>query len=701
MIFETPPEKIDPPSPALYIGAGLAQFFVLLVVRFQISDPSFAFALMLLMGIGLFTAFRMRQRGVGTNIVPAGAVVVAALFLLSLSRNSALSGILPVEIFIGTEISVVIALAITAALSNFLAVSDDAVSFSMVWGVAIIGLSGSLDLNRELIFCFFGFLLCVAFVLVHQNYLNQARQSGPVRNIPSPLVKFQFMAALAAWIFAAVVGATLSIPLRALGKGISLRQVVDQLQLPRSAIAGNRGGASGVPSLNFENRSEFRVGLGPTRDDQTEVMTVVSPRPRYWRGRSYLNYGPGGWTNPDLPAAPQPLTTRNPEAEMPTYSVEVADRPKLGERSTETHKFETASELFGSVFHAAEPVALRGKFESILMRVDGTLGGNLGSGRKYEVDSEVVEIDPYALDKSSRDYPDTIRQRYLWTGATNPALDKLVTEAVGSTGGAYSRAEAIRRFVLSRCTYSLSARAVPTGTDPVLFFLNESREGYCDLFATATTVLCRYAGLPARIVTGFNSGTVDAQNPNLYHLRNSNRHAWTEVYFTGYGWVPFDATVDSMVASEAPPPSVPTQKLTWKDKLLEMLPRILLGLGACGLLYLGGGEIRRMFVSAPPLFPLSPQAKRVGATYRKALQATRRAGVERTATMSTAEHMSLVREKLGADVAEALAPLAQLADISIFSNRPVGDTEVSKAESYLKTFLQSLKGSRSARASKQ
>ncbi|MGC4047420.1 MAG: transglutaminase domain-containing protein [Armatimonas sp.] len=701
MISETPPEKIDPPSAPLYIGAGLAQFFVLMVVRFQVSDPSFAFALMLLTGIGLFTAFRMRQRGIGTSIVPAGAVVVSALFLLSLSRNSLLAGILPSEIFIGTEISVVIALALTAALSNFLAVSDDAVSFTLVWGVAIIGLSGSLDLNRELIFCFFGFLLCVAFVLVHQNYLNQARQTGPVRHISTPLVKFQFVAALAAWIFASIVGASLSIPLRALGKGISLRQVVDQLQLPRSAVGSRMGSSGGSPSLNFENRSEFRVGLGPTRDDQTEVMTVTSAHPRYWRGRSYLNYGPNGWSNPDLPVSPQPLTTKNPDADMPAYPVTIPNRPKLGKRSIETHQFELTSELLGSVFHAAEPVQLRGKFEFILMRGDGTLGGNLGSSRKYEIDSEVVEIEPDALDKSSKDYPETIRQRYLWNGPTNPALEKLVNEAVGSTSGPYSRAEAIRKFILGRCTYSLSARAVPIGIDPTLFFLNDSHEGYCDLFATATTVLCRYAGLPARIVTGFNSGTPDSNNPNLYHLRNSNRHAWTEVYFTGYGWIPFDATVDSMT-SEAPPPAVPEQKLTWRDRLLDMLPRILLALGACGLLYLAGGEIRRLMVqNTVKSLPISPQAKRIGTAYRRALHATRKAGVERNATMSTAEHLSQVREHLGATVADALAPLAQLADIAVFSNRPPGEEEVAKAETHLNTFLQTLKGARSARTQKQ
>ena len=53
------------------------------------------------------------------------------------------------------------------------------------------------------------------------------------------------------------------------------------------------------------------------------------------------------------------------------------------------------------------------------------------------------------------------------------------------------------------------------------------------------TMLCRAAGLPARLATGFAPGEQDGQT---YNLRALDKHAWTEVYFPGEGWLAFDPT---------------------------------------------------------------------------------------------------------------------------------------------------------------
>jgi len=79
------------------------------------------------------------------------------------------------------------------------------------------------------------------------------------------------------------------------------------------------------------------------------------------------------------------------------------------------------------------------------------------------------------------------------------------------------------------------------GRSPVDEFLFDSRRGFCEHYAGAFTVLMRAAGVPARVVTGYHGGT---PNPvgNYYIVRQSDAHAWAEVWLEGRGWVRIDPT---------------------------------------------------------------------------------------------------------------------------------------------------------------
>ena len=66
--------------------------------------------------------------------------------------------------------------------------------------------------------------------------------------------------------------------------------------------------------------------------------------------------------------------------------------------------------------------------------------------------------------------------------------------------------------------------------------------GYCQHYASALAVLGRALGLPTRIVLGYNAGTGAREENGSYAVASKQLHAWTEVYFDGIGWVPFDVT---------------------------------------------------------------------------------------------------------------------------------------------------------------
>ena len=92
--------------------------------------------------------------------------------------------------------------------------------------------------------------------------------------------------------------------------------------------------------------------------------------------------------------------------------------------------------------------------------------------------------------------------------------------------------------------YTLTPPAL--GAQPVDEFLFETREGFCEHYASALTVLLRAAGLPARVVMGYQGGELNGFG-GYYIIRQSDAHAWTEVWLEDEGWVRVDA-----VAAVAP-----------------------------------------------------------------------------------------------------------------------------------------------------
>jgi hypothetical protein len=81
----------------------------------------------------------------------------------------------------------------------------------------------------------------------------------------------------------------------------------------------------------------------------------------------------------------------------------------------------------------------------------------------------------------------------------------------------------------------------PSGAHPLRDFVLHTKRGYCQHFAGAMALMLRYLGIPARVAEGFVSGAYDPAT-HTWTVTDHDAHAWVEVWFAGYGWLPFDPT---------------------------------------------------------------------------------------------------------------------------------------------------------------
>lgn len=96
--------------------------------------------------------------------------------------------------------------------------------------------------------------------------------------------------------------------------------------------------------------------------------------------------------------------------------------------------------------------------------------------------------------------------------------------------------------------------------DPVDEFLFDSRRGFCEHYASAFTVLMRAAGVPARVMTGYLGGE-DNPLADYFIVRQSDAHAWSEVWLRGQGWVRVDPTA-----------VIPPERVENRDDLERIAP---------------------------------------------------------------------------------------------------------------------------------
>jgi hypothetical protein len=137
--------------------------------------------------------------------------------------------------------------------------------------------------------------------------------------------------------------------------------------------------------------------------------------------------------------------------------------------------------------------------------------------------------------------PDAVRRRDLrLPPARNPRTLALARELRRAHPDDMDYARAVLDL-FRREEFFYTLEPPPLGADSVDEFLFDTRRGFCGHYASAFAVLMRAAGIPARVVTGYQGGRYNRFGGYLI-LHQSDAHAWNEIWIDGTGWVRFDPT---------------------------------------------------------------------------------------------------------------------------------------------------------------
>jgi len=178
----------------------------------------------------------------------------------------------------------------------------------------------------------------------------------------------------------------------------------------------------------------------------------------------------------------------------------------------------------------------------------------------YRADSFVKMQSTDELRGAGQSYPEWIRERYMSLPGTVPeSVLALAVDLTATKATPYDRALAIEQY-LRAIPYSLDVSTGPAGADIVEYFLFRLQRGYCDYYASAMVVLARAAGIPARYVVGYIGETYDPAE-EAYIITADQAHAWAEIYFPDYGWIPFEPTGGrpAMDRPQEPIPELPVE----------------------------------------------------------------------------------------------------------------------------------------------
>jgi transglutaminase-like putative cysteine protease len=323
---------------------------------------------------------------------------------------------------------------------------------------------------------------------------------------------------------------------------------------PPAELSAFDGGVTNpnLPAANPDGVIDFAPGAYPGLSDRVDLRArghlsddiafrVRASQGALWRAEVFDTYDGTTWTIGDretqtLPAGDAPGSFRLPPTQVGEGFAAI-DTVRL----TQTFYVDTPQP--NVLFAAATPSSVY--FPSGGLRVDryGSVRTPilLDEGLVYSVISDVPVADPWLLQHVGREMPRGM-ERYLEVPVMLPdRVGELAARITQGSSTEYDQVLGVQTWIQQHTRYNLDAPPDPPGVDAVDQFLFVTRQGFCEQIASSMAVMLRTLGIPTRLVTGFGPGT---RNPftGYFEVKQSDAHAWLEVYYPDAGWVQYDPT---------------------------------------------------------------------------------------------------------------------------------------------------------------
>ena len=387
---------------------------------------------------------------------------------------------------------------------------------------------------------FMAFLLASALLIVRLVHLERRREWQHTSAAQGSWLPVHVMHA-GIW-FALIVFILVTIT-PSLGRGpqlirsawSELRSPVGQAEGTFTRIFASLPARRSMGLFGFTDELPFRGNINLPKN---VLMHVESDERLYWRARTYDRYAGWGWSNSRLivderrglediagssyTGCPECVRNVTFELKMPANTVFTAATPL---RTTLPVKAQFSN------FDADEGHRL------VKLESQNVLQPN----QRYTVQSYVPQVTVEELIAFEPTYEDWVTDRYLQLPDNLPTRIEFLAESLSARAETpYEKAIVIREY-LRTLEYSQDISAPPPGVDGLSHFLFGEQAGYSEYFGSAMTVMLRSVGVPSRLAVGYLPGEYDPEI-GAYVVRGTDLHSWSEAYFPGYGWIPFEPT---------------------------------------------------------------------------------------------------------------------------------------------------------------
>lgn len=358
---------------------------------------------------------------------------------------------------------------------------------------------------------FLGFFLLVTNFLFSQTITTALYMLGCAWFLIVVIIAMQFTGAWPGWRQPARRAALLLV--QALPLMFVLFLLFPRIQGPLWGLPhDSHAGLSGL-SDNMSPGSLNNLILSDAVAFRAEFRGRIPEAPAlYWRGPVLWDYDGRTWTAPRFVFNANELPSGEPAVEY-TVTLEAHNKRWLFALEMPMQRPPRAVATRDMQLLSTTPVRSRMRYE-----MSSQLQAAYGADDSENVLNRALQL-PEGFNPRTLKHAAQLRQKFR--------DDRQLVDAV------------LNDFRNENFVYTLSPPLL--GEHAVDEFLFDTRRGFCEHYASAFTVLMRAAGIPARVVTGYQGGQINPVSDYIL-IRQADAHAWTEIWISGTGWIRVDPT---------------------------------------------------------------------------------------------------------------------------------------------------------------